>query len=196
MLLKSLHRRGVSPAVDALRTLVPPPEASTSINWTDVHKRFGLCLPDDYELIVEHYGAGKFDDALTVWVPDGRGGDDLFAFATAAAERLEDARNDTSCRTLSEPDGSTHSAELGSGPLLFTPWGTAPGGYFGYWHRCHRDPNRWPVLFTDLNGVWLYHRQGLAQFLVDLLVGKFPCPTIESTLPSTHTFIAAGGGTY
>ncbi|GAB19782.1 hypothetical protein GOEFS_095_00170 [Gordonia effusa NBRC 100432] len=191
MLLRSLHRRSASPAVDALKTLVPPPGVGTSINWTDVHKRFGLRLPDDYELIVENYGAGSFDDTLTIWVPDGHGGDDLFAFATAAADRLEDARDAASTRVLVEPDESAQSVDLGNGPLLFTPWGTASGGYFGYWHRCHRDPNKWPILFTDLAGVWLYHRQGLAQFLIDLLDGKFPCPTTESELPSTHVFATA-----
>lgn len=190
MLLRSLHRRPASPAVDALKTLVPPPSEGTSINWTDVRKRFGLQLPDDYELIVERYGAGTFDDALTVWVPDGRGGDDLFAFATAAAEELEDARDRAPTHLWTEPDGTERAVDLGVGPLMFTPWGAAAGGYYGYWHRTHRDPNRWPVLFTDLNGVWLYHRQGLAQFMVDLLDQKFPCAAARSG--GAHTFATAG----
>ncbi|NMO04079.1 hypothetical protein HH308_22955 [Gordonia sp. TBRC 11910] len=189
MLLRSLHRRAASPGVDALKTLVPPPETATSINWTDVRKRFGLNLPDDYELIVERYGAGRFDGALTVWVPDGRGGDDLFAFATAAAEELEDARDGAPTHLWTEPDGSECAVDLGTGAMMFTPWGAAVGGYYGYWHRNHKDPNKWPVLFTDLDGVWLYHRQGLAQFMVDLLDGKFPCGRLRGGVE--HQFLAA-----
>ncbi len=157
MLLRSLHRRSASPDLATLQLLVPPPAKGAAINWPQVQRRFGLSLPDDYQLIVERYGAGRFGSQLSVWIPDDRGDDDLFARATDAAERLEDARDAVPERLR---------ADAGEG-TLFTPWGSTTDGYFGYWHRSSRDPNRWPVLLTDLDNSWLYYDGGLASLLVD-----------------------------
>ncbi|MFW0784992.1 hypothetical protein AAFP35_10760 [Gordonia sp. CPCC 206044] len=78
---------------------------------------------------------------------------------------------------------------LGPDPLNFSRWGALGDGGFGCWHQIGDDPQRWPVLVTDLVDVWLYDRHGVAAFLVGVLSGDFTSEQIDSRIAEYPEFL-------
>ncbi|WP_430782635.1 hypothetical protein [Actinoplanes sp. G11-F43] len=59
-------------ALARLGSLVPPPAHKPARpDWAGIETRLGLQLPRDYRALVETYGAGRFDDYLVVYTPNG-----------------------------------------------------------------------------------------------------------------------------
>ncbi|MEY1676095.1 SMI1/KNR4 family protein [Gordonia sp. ABKF26] len=180
-------------AFQRLVDLVAPPSAGAAVQWADVEDRLGLTLPLDYKLIVETYGAGLFGDEVTVWVPGGAGGEDLFSEGPAALEVFGEVREFVveDHQTWVEPDGSESPVNAAAIPAGFTPWGGGASGAYGFWHRVGDDPEAWPVLYVDFReALYLYHRGGIAGFIVDLLTSTYPRDRILVELPRSPGFAA------
>ncbi|QKT06274.1 hypothetical protein HUN08_02975 [Gordonia sp. X0973] len=164
-----------------LRELVVPPATGTRPDWAAVAAHLRFTPPDDFKQIVETYGPGLFAGEVAVWIPGGSGGEDLYEVAPDAMAELADSRDwvrDNNVACLG-PDGANHPVEIAGDPLPYAAWGGGSSGSYGYWHRIGDDPNKWPVLYTDLSSLWLYHDGGIAAFLVDLLSEKYQTELVE-----------------
>ncbi|MFW0792988.1 hypothetical protein AAFP30_04170 [Gordonia sp. CPCC 205515] len=179
-----------SSAFSKLRQLVPPPNHGASPDWAEVAEHLSFTPPEDYRRIVEAYGAGLFAGEVAVWVPGGRGGEDLFDNTAPAYRELLDSRDwvaDGGWQWI-ESDGRRQPVDLGPDPLAFGAWGGGSSGAYGYWHQVGGDPDDWPVLYTDLASLWLYHRGGVAAFIVDLLTGRFDTELVDPAVPDSRVF--------
>ncbi|GAB18710.1 hypothetical protein GOEFS_062_00190 [Gordonia effusa NBRC 100432] len=181
-------------ALSQLTDLVDPPPHGARPDWTAVAAHLGHTPPQDYIQIVETYGAGLFAGEVAVWVAGGAGGEDLIEAAPPAITELADSRDWINSNAISwiGPDGSNSPVDLGPSPLRYAAWGGGSSGAYGYWHQVGDDPNKWPVLYTDLSSLWLYHPAGIAAFLVDLLDGNYNTELIELSPDERPDFEAFG----
>ncbi|MBT0566767.1 hypothetical protein [Williamsia sp. CHRR-6] len=160
------------------------------IDWQQASERLGFTPPADYQCLVEAYGPGAFESEISLWIPDGPEGLELFDMRAEATTYLAECKDwvTTDFTEWVEPDGSRHPITLGPDPIPFTAWGGGSGGATGYWHMLGDDPNLWPVLYTDLRGLWAYHRGGVGAFLYDVITGGFALEELQFEFPDGPTF--------
>ncbi|WP_433204865.1 hypothetical protein ACQP1G_16845 [Nocardia sp. CA-107356] len=166
-------------AFDDLLALMPP-AGGARFDWGSVERELGFALPGDYKQLIDAYGRGLFRDDVGVWapVPPERG---IVVMGSHLRDEfgqiLDTMTGDEEWRL---PDGSIQpvTIERGDPPPVFG-WGGASGGQYGYWHTSDPDPDKWPVVFTDLRGEWDYHPGGLVAYLYALLSGEWQSTVID-----------------
>ncbi|WP_336670437.1 hypothetical protein [Tsukamurella sp. USMM236] len=154
--------------ITQLTRLVPPPiEPAEIVRWDEVEARIGK-LPDDYKELISTYGPGTFWGDLTVngpeWIEESGTQHDLVEILHRIANRGPESVN-----LSGAPDGR---AAVGTESDQYLAWGGASGTQTGFWRVTDADPNKWPVVFTELSAID-YEPAGLVAYLVSLFGGAF-----------------------
>ncbi|MGJ0121613.1 hypothetical protein ACQ7HM_20615 [Williamsia sp. MIQD14] len=182
-------------AIDALIAAVAPPPSGgvADVDWTRFEKALGFAAPVDYREIVGRYGVGQFSGEFYVFAPGGSTGQDVYEESATFLDIIGDPTWQESVDALGtqwlHPDGSRTAIDLVGGEAAFQPWGGGSGGGYGYWHTIGDDPNGWPAVYTDLAGVWLYDRDGLASLLLAAVSGRFPADAVHPSVSEEPEFI-------
>jgi hypothetical protein len=159
-----------------LTALIPPPTSVRRRDWAAAEENLQTTLPDDYKTLVDTYGDGLFFDTIRLWTPgEGEhtistaGPGEVNGFLTMIRQDLADDPEPDLARL---PDGGLHTVDLGD-PNAAPPylsWGIGSDGDVGFWHRIGDDPNRWPILYGQVQA-WDYHPDGLLHYLIGIVTG-------------------------
>lgn len=178
--------------VERLISMITPPPTEVAIDWNHAEVRIGHRLPEDYKAIADTYGAGLFGGEVAVWLPDGHGGDDLFAESPGATEILAEFADTfrTAHTPWVDPDGRASPIDTRALPTGYHPWGGGTSGAYGYWHHSTDDPNAWPVFWVDYRAdLYLHHPGGIAAFLTDLVTGGYSAAIVDPDTTRGPLFI-------
>ena len=115
-------------------------DQACEVDWTSVEERLGTALPGDYKQLVERFGYGAFDGCLDLLPPDGpRGSLDLVEF------------NEWWARwAVVNGDSSWEPYRLYPSPGGPLQWASTEQKTSFYWLTEGPDPDRWPILVTDV----------------------------------------------
>lgn len=163
--------------IDDLRALAPPPPVPTgrTVDWERVAGRLGLALPSDYRQMVTEWGAGSFDDYLTVYEPDHPNRH------LELVQRAEGWR--WSLEEMAKDEPLPFPSHIGVGGLL--AWGASGAGDPFFWHVRTEDPQTWVVFVQEARGPdWGVFEGGVTEFLVVALKGENPASMFPEDLPS------------
>jgi hypothetical protein len=163
----------VSPAIDRLTRLMPPPAgAGDRVDWAAVEREWDCVFPQDFKEFTAVYGCGEIGGYLSVAsptpLPSGPASIDI-GMLTPNADSLQ---------TLAEMTGmqsSPYSALPAADGLI--GWGVTPGGDTAFWRR-DPEPERWHVVVWarhpgNNDTHWFEYDSGLVEFLVaDLEQGQ------------------------
>ncbi|WP_329491873.1 SMI1/KNR4 family protein [Kitasatospora sp. NBC_01246] len=120
------------------------------LDWEAVERELGLCLPRDYKLLAETFGAGTFDDDVDLCVPKAR----HLALDLIAADRADFA-------------GSAPSSEP---TIRILRWARTSAGHSFCWHVADPDPEEWPVFArSDKWEPWERFDSSAAEFIHRML---------------------------
>ena len=162
-------------ALDDLIAIAPPPaEPAPPIDWDALD----VSVPSDYVELAEVYGAGTFDDGITVHVPGHPNRNlDLVRYTEEARSALKTLRDE--------------GEEMPYDPDDLLPWAADDAGNFIWWHMSDRaTPERWPVVVNEARGdEWVRFAGGAVAFLVALLSGDFPNDFIVADDSGATTFV-------
>jgi SMI1-KNR4 cell-wall len=144
---------------DLIAIAPPPPDPAPPIDWDAA----GIRFPADYVALAERYGAGTFDDGITVLVPGHPNRHlELVRYADEARSAMRTLRD--------EGEDMPHD------PDELLAWAADDGGNFIWWHMADPSaPDSWPVVVSEARGdEWLRFEGGAVAFLAALLSGRFP----------------------
>ena len=158
-------------ALEELARLVPPPaEPAPPADWAAARAKLGLELPADYRALIDRYGAGTFDDELSVFAP-GHPNEhlDLLRQADRQLWGLRYLRDQFGTELPFEP-------EPVAGGLI--PWGVTLNGDVLHWHVTEPDdPAAWTVAVQEPRGPdWARFEQGAVEFLADVFSRRVAFP--------------------
>jgi hypothetical protein len=169
----------VSESLDELRRLVPPPaQPPPPVDWDAARQTLGLDLPEDYRALIDVYGAGLFDEELSVLAPGHPKRElDLLWQADQQLSGLRYVRDRSGERLPYEP-------EPVSGGLL--PWGITGNGDVCYWRVVDADrPAEWTVIVDEVRGgEWHPFDGGVSEFLAGLFAGRVRAEFYDGLWPS------------
>jgi len=142
--------------LDELRTLAPPPDDPPgAIDWGAA----GVELPPDFVELAELYGAGTFDEGITILVP-GHASEPF-----DLVRQTEDQR--WALRYLRD-----QGFEPPHDPEQLLPWGIDEGGNVLWW-LMQGDPASWPAVVNEARGdEWQSFDGGAVACLAALLSGR------------------------
>ena len=149
--------------LDRLTALVQPPSSPPGApDWKSAEEALGFGLPSDYRQLVEVYGAGSFDEFISLLVP-GHENPHLDLL------RQRDVRLDA-LRTLRE-GGETIPFDVDAGQEDIVPWAITDNGDVVYWIREPRDaPDDWRVVVNEARGpAWEAFAGSATEFLAAVL---------------------------
>ncbi|GAA2997295.1 hypothetical protein [Actinokineospora diospyrosa] len=163
-------------AVDDLARLVGWSSTPKMVpDWSVTERLLGFALPDDYKRLLEVLPVGEYGGTFLVQPPTvtGREGD----LAALFEEVLE---------VLDSLDNVPYPIHPDVPGLL--PWAEGLDGDVGelFWLTGDPDPNRWPVLVSDLNHMrWEQFDGGAVEVLTAFLSGRLPSEILpaEPLLP-------------
>jgi len=156
----------VTAPIDRLVSLVPPPTVPVDAagDWRSVETVLGLALPEEFKLLLGHYGVGSFDD-ITLLSPFDSHPKRVFDLVEHAnvlipwfAELRKDAPEDFPFPLYPEPGG-----------LL--PWATTSVGTDLCWLTEGR-PEHWPTAVWNVRGGGTRYELGAVDLLHDYLRGQ------------------------
>lgn len=163
-----LNRGTLGPAVaalDDLRRIAPPPdEPPPRADVAGAETELGVRLPGDYVALVEEWGAGTFNDFISVFAP-GHGNPNL--------DLVHEARGWEWALVEQVKAGERHPFEprIELGGLL--AWGATANGDPCFWQLRAQEPKSWIVAVQEVRGPdWHVFEGGLAEFLVAVLDGR------------------------
>jgi hypothetical protein len=164
--------------LDELRRLAPPPGEPTGRvpDLETVRAQLGVELPEDYRALAREWGAGEFDEFITVYEP-GHHNPNLELVRQArgwewALHYLRDRGEE-----LPFPPG------IAQGGLL--AWGASGNGDPCFWHLRSEDPDSWAVVVQEARGPeWHVHEGGLADFVTRVLDGSEAVSFFPEDVPS------------
>ncbi|WP_280435467.1 hypothetical protein [Nocardia carnea] len=154
-------------ALDDLRTLLPPPPGyGRDFDWTGVEARLGVsALPNDFKQLFATYGDVRFCNALRLFRPSREAYLDLAEVTLAAREPL--ASDEFGDLPTTVPDG------VSVDPATLIQWGGSFGGDYCLWDAHDPDPQRWSLVFTDIDKItWGFHPGPVTGYLLDWLHGR------------------------
>jgi hypothetical protein len=154
-------------ALEELRRLVPPPaEQPPPADWAAAREQLGFDLPEDYRALIDVYGAGLFDEELSVLAPGHPNRNlDLLWQADRQLSGLRYVRDHAGEELPYEP-------EPVSGGLL--PWGITGNGDVAYWRVVDAGkPAGWTVIVDEVRGgEWHPFEGTVTEFLAGLFSGR------------------------
>ena len=125
--------------------------ATNGIAWPDVELALGTPVPDDYKEICETFGAGRFNDWLSIWldVPKQLNflrslGADYITFVAKPFDLLSE----------------------GAGLI---PWGCTEQGDAFFWLADHSSPDTWPTLVLTEASDWIRYDVTTSEFCYRIL---------------------------
>ncbi len=172
--------------ITELIALVPPPASPVATGsaegWRAIARAIGHALPADHRAVIGTYGAGRFDDWLTVFspfTPDGPG-NLLYEQRTILAGYR--------WRRRAFPDRHLLPAHPEPGGLL--PFGRTDNGDELHWLTTG-DPQRWTVVtFAARSATPEPFAGGLLPFLIAVLEGRQRPSWLPDDLPAPdHRFV-------
>ena len=163
--------------VDDLIGLAPPPEwridAGSFGGWDDAERSLGSAIPDDFKLITNVYGSGRFNDLFFLYNPFDSHGE---------SGHLVNQAFRRDCFGLSVLDFYDQIKSIDSGLCPFLtfpdPGGLLPlggdlNGGHAFW-LMEGMPDDWPlILYPDWTEIER-HDMPLVDFLVQWLSGALP----------------------
>ncbi|MEE4540461.1 SMI1/KNR4 family protein [Streptomyces sp. V4-01] len=172
----------MTPSLDRLSRLVPPPSAPQARDWAAAEDRIGRPLPRDFKELVDVYGGGDFDGHLGLLVPPPtRTGSEIAGYNDDRMDEL----NDLWAITENRP------AALAGEDLLLVTWADTIDSDSVNWRvEPGRAPEEWAVvvLDADLGACEVYPMTG-TEFLAGLLSGEIDSPILSHHLHADgHVF--------
>jgi hypothetical protein len=159
-------------ALERLLTIVPPPAGREP---RSIAPRWRATLTCDYICLLELYGAGSFDDFLSLHVPDHR-------------NKYLDLQwqHETMTEVLREVAGFKRVPYPIGGDDGLMPWATTANGDVCYWVRAHRrDPDEWTVVVNPgRDPEWEEFDGTATEFLVAALSGDVRFESFPDDFPS------------
>lgn len=164
-------------SLDDLRRLAPPPaERPPPADEDAASSAFGVRLPADYLALVGEWGAGTFDDFISVYAPGHPNPNlDLVREAEGWSWALE--------QEVEAGERHPFAPHIGPGGLL--AWGASANGDPCFWHLRSPDPGSWFVAIQEARGPdWHIYEGGLVDFLVAVLEGRERVSVFPEDVPS------------
>lgn len=170
-------------AREKLLRLVPPPTDANAnaVDWDRVEDELGVAaLPDDYKWLSERYGAGGFDDFMTILHPNSRFWPTrLVDAAVRGAELLEMMPEGLQARVPYDIDHLLAAGKTDNGDTIY--WVTEP----------EDAPNEWTITANGArNTKWPRFDGGIVEFLVAVLSGSTRMDVFPSGFPSARPAFA------
>ncbi|WP_228806201.1 hypothetical protein [Nocardia terpenica] len=163
-------------ALDDLQALLPPPaRLRRTFDWTDTEHRLAVpALPDEFKHLLTAYGDVRFCQQLRLLHPYL----DLAEVTLASRENL--ASDEFGETPTDVPDG------VSVDPATLIQWGVSQGGDYCLWDAHDPDPDRWTLVFTDIDKLdWGYYDGTVTSFLLDWMLARTtPHPVWD--LATTH----------
>ncbi|MEO3799447.1 hypothetical protein [Nonomuraea sp. B1E8] len=165
-----------------LEQLIGPPRGrSASVDWGELHRRYGLRFPQDYRALAARYPDLVIAEFLSVFHPASR--------ETAWNDRMLDIPRSWQPRLLGSCTPGENAIPVDwTGPFLVHPepygvfpWGITENGDFCLW-ATRPDPALWTVLIADRHEMWHY-RGTLTGFLCQVLAREISCPIFPADFP-------------
>lgn len=164
--------------LDRLRKLTPPPpSAEGQPDWKAAEQAFGSAFPTDYKQLVEFYGAGSFDEFLSILVPMHPNRHlDLLAQREVQLDAL---------RTLRDGEEEV-PFDIDRGEEEIVPWAITDNGDVVYWiRRPPASPDDWPVVVNEARGPeWETFDGPATAFLADVLAKQRRLDIFPEDFPS------------
>lgn len=163
-----------------LTKIVPPPkspfESGSAKEWTQLQKKLGTKLPDDFKEYGKKYGSGSFGYSVHVYQP--------------FSEKFLEMVNFHSCMLEAfKVEGTDHipyeTFPAKSGLLV---WGGDSNGNQLYW-KTEGEPNEWSIVFRSRDNEYQEFPGPFTEFLADALTRKIDVHLwTESGFPSSSDF--------
>ena len=153
--------------MDKLISIAPPPAkpigAGTPDSWSVVCSTYGMQFPEDYRLLIDRYGGGRFAEFVGIKSPFGQRQGDL-SFDEFVQLRLGGLRN-------MQRDAPKYAMPF---PVYPAPTGVFPFGYTDnggtlFWLRIGSS-NKWPIIIARDSG-YANDCERYDCFLPDLIEG-------------------------
>jgi hypothetical protein len=150
-----------------LSKIVPPPKApyekGSAKEWTQLQKKLGTKLPDDFKEYGKKYGSGSF----------GLGGGDIFVYQPFSKQFLEMV-NVHSCNleAFKAGEGADYIPyEVFPAKSGLLVWGGDVNGYELYW-KTEGEPNEWSIVVRSADNEYEEFPGPFTEFLADALTRK------------------------
>ncbi|MEU7277477.1 SMI1/KNR4 family protein [Streptomyces sp. NPDC045431] len=169
----------MTPHVERLAEVIPPPAASEPKNWPEVEATLGSKLPRDYKDLVEAFGGGVFDDAVWLLEPH---------CAHPSYDLLKE--NAGGRRGALERSGSKPPELDEEGSDVIT-WALTEDGATLYWLvRPGQEPDDWTVMVNEGRGPdWERFPMSCTAFLEGILVtGEIESDILHDLPADGHGF--------
>ncbi|MFG2313653.1 SMI1/KNR4 family protein [Streptomyces tendae] len=155
-----------------VRTVPPPPDVDSRVDWPRVEQDLGVSLPDDYKWLVERYGPGSFDGFLHVFQPA----------VPVATVRLVD-RAERAAEILDQLREGGETLPYPTDELLAV--GATDNGDTIYWVTRPEDaPNSWTITANGArNTKWPHFDGGLVEFLAAVMSGAYKMDVLPRSWP-------------
>ncbi|AMU55107.1 Uncharacterised protein [Mycobacteroides abscessus subsp. abscessus] len=158
-------------SIEEFAVLVTPPGHVEQKDWLAVNRELGFETPGDYQLIIDHYGRGSFDDFLYVMQPlNDNKFLDLASQIAANHEMLHALTNET----IPYPVES-----------LFKCASTDNGDSIYWLTDKSSEPNEWPIVINAArDDRWEEFDGTLLEFLVAIFSKSYVCPIFPDDFPA------------
>lgn len=164
-------------ALDDLRRIAPaPPQAPPAVDWAAAGAAVGTRLPRDYMKLVDEWGAGTFDEFISVFAP---GHDNPNLDLSHEAGGWQWALR----QQVEAGERHPFDPRIRLGGLL--AWGASANGDPCFWHLRTDDPASWVIAVQEARGPdWHTYEGGLVDFLVAVLDGRERVSVFPDDVPS------------
>ncbi|WP_250655561.1 SMI1/KNR4 family protein [Alkalimarinus coralli] len=165
--------------ITKLKQLLTPPSCSLEVPsdplWSEIEKKLGIQLPNDYKEFVSSYGSGSVDDFLWVFNPFSENPNiNLFERLTTETETFE------------------YLKKSGNETLLFSmypekrgllPLGATDNGDVLFW-QVGGNPSTWPIVINAARQAeYEKYEITLVDFLIKTLTGGIKSNIFPSDFP-------------
>lgn len=163
----------ISPSVDRLKQLLPPPEVAPAPQpWQDVERRLGVALPNDYKEFMEVYGDGTIKDLLL-----------LVSYGESLDASMELRQEDLDAMRLS-PEDVFPGGVIEEGKVNLLPWAyTIDCAFCYFWMEPRENPDQWWVVSREREMEWSVFEGSMVEFLVEVVSGRRREPWMPRNFP-------------
>ncbi|MCC9307360.1 SMI1/KNR4 family protein [Kitasatospora sp. RB6PN24] len=136
-------------------------------DWVVISERHGFGFPSDYREFIATFGAGSFEDAISVMAPRGVPGPPGVNTVCPVADEV---RDDSSFWSWRDEDGRSWTER----PAQVLLWGMSSDADMLGWLTSAEDPDQWPVVVWKHSRVhWMLYRCTMTRFLVRTVTAQF-----------------------
>lgn len=158
----------LSPMLNRLMSLVPPPADREGYDWAQTQNTVGRELPADFKQLVDIYGTAHFANTFDLHDPQTNGDQVVYQTEFLSRELV----------ALTEGEYPVQEA-LQLDPADVISWGGRGPGYQHIWHTVGEDPDQWPIiLFGFMYTKWWTYHGAVTELITRYLTLDLTAPEI------------------